>query len=234
MTVSADQLRDLMALGLEGERLLTVVEIMSRPITLSVTRSRAAINQANYRAKLKTKQESAKANDVAAPITDAITLSDNAITPRCGLTSLLTESPSGIQEVRKKKTTEVVEGRKRGSRITEDWQPREEDRQFVSGLGLDPVALRDEFVDFWIAVPGSRGLKLNWDKTYKNRAREVAGRRRNGGVNGHENIRDRQRRETAEALEQLGQFAKSGADDARRGGEPRAEHARLLPVTKLA
>lgn len=97
---------------------------------------------------------------------------------RCSLSSSLLPSVASLGS--KKRSSEP---RARGSRLTDDWQPREEDREFVRGLGVDPAALRDEFVDFWTAVPGSRGLKLDWYKTYKNRAREIAGRRK-GRTNG--------------------------------------------------
>lgn len=34
----------------------------------------------------------------------------------------------------------------------------------------------DNFRDFWIAVPGAKGLKLDWEATWRNRIREVASR----------------------------------------------------------
>lgn len=38
-----------------------------------------------------------------------------------------------------------------------------------------------EFVDYWIGVPGSRGLKLNWLATWRNRVRDVLSKgNRNG------------------------------------------------------
>src|SRR5205807_10123032 len=60
---------------------------------------------------------------------------------------------------------------RRGTRLAEDWQLSDELRGFASDLGLDPDEVRAEFVDFWTSVPGSRGLKLDWDKTFKNRCR---------------------------------------------------------------
>lgn len=67
---------------------------------------------------------------------------------------------------------------KRGSRLTDDFQLTPELRAFASDLGLEPNGLRDEFVDFWTSVPGSRGLKLDWSKTFKNRCRELGKRPR--------------------------------------------------------
>lgn len=63
---------------------------------------------------------------------------------------------------------------KRGTRLSEDWALTPELRAFASDLGLNPDDVRDEFVDHWTAVPGSRGLKLDWAKTFKNRCRQLA------------------------------------------------------------
>jgi hypothetical protein len=65
---------------------------------------------------------------------------------------------------------------KRGTRLPEDWQPSEPVRADLMQqyphvkLGL----VLEEFRDFWCAVPGQRGLKLSWDRTFRNRVREVA------------------------------------------------------------
>jgi uncharacterized protein YdaU (DUF1376 family) len=62
----------------------------------------------------------------------------------------------------------------RGTRLAEDWKPSAEDRAFAADLGLDPDQTADEFRDFWTALPGARGRKLNWSKTFRNRCRELA------------------------------------------------------------
>ena len=48
----------------------------------------------------------------------------------------------------------------RGSRLPEDWQPRAED-------GRDDLELA-KFRDYWKAAPGQRGVKLDWDATWRN------------------------------------------------------------------
>lgn len=63
---------------------------------------------------------------------------------------------------------------KRGTRLTDDWQLTPELRAFAIDHGLDPDGLRDEFADYWTSVPGSKGLKLDWSKTFKNRCRELS------------------------------------------------------------
>lgn len=69
---------------------------------------------------------------------------------------------------------------RRGTRLASDWQPSGDDWKFAANLGLDPDDAADEFRDYWKAIPGSRGIKLDWSATFRNRCREIAGRR--GGI----------------------------------------------------
>jgi hypothetical protein len=64
----------------------------------------------------------------------------------------------------------------RGTRISEDWEPTDADRDFARKLGLDPDRVRAEFVDYWRAVAGRAGLKLDWSATFRNRCRQIADR----------------------------------------------------------
>lgn len=107
--------------------------------------------------------------------------------PPCDLTSLsnLSVSPSSIQEETKKEVTPVVvERRARATRITADSILSDEDRQFALDNGVqDPTAEWAEFIDYWIAVPGTRGTKLDWPATWRNRVRMVA--TKHGAKNGN-------------------------------------------------
>jgi hypothetical protein len=67
-----------------------------------------------------------------------------------------------------------------GRRLPEKWEPSPEDRVFAASLLLDVDAVLGEFRDYWKGVPGARGRKLDWSATFRNRCREVAGRRTNG------------------------------------------------------
>lgn len=69
----------------------------------------------------------------------------------------------------------------RGSRLSPDWSPGEELEAWARGLGVDPVAVLAEFRDYWCAVPGAKGVKLDWGATFRNRIREVASRRSANG-----------------------------------------------------
>jgi len=62
-----------------------------------------------------------------------------------------------------KETEREVEGKretKRATRLPDTWHPRAED-------GLDNLELA-KFRDYWRAVPGQKGTKLDWDATWRN------------------------------------------------------------------
>lgn len=76
----------------------------------------------------------------------------------------------------------ALSAERRGTRLPDDWKPNAEDRAFASDLGLDPELTADEFRDHWTALPGARGRKLDWSKTFKNRCRALGKKPRpNGG-----------------------------------------------------
>lgn len=64
----------------------------------------------------------------------------------------------------------------RATRLTARWHPSSTDRAFAVDLGLDADALADEFRDYWIAVPGAKGTKLDWPATWRNHCRRQASR----------------------------------------------------------
>lgn len=68
---------------------------------------------------------------------------------------------------------------RRGSRLPEGWSPSDSHRNEGKLLGLnggefDRVV--EEFRNYWLALPGAKGRKLNWDLTFLNRLREQAPR----------------------------------------------------------
>lgn len=72
----------------------------------------------------------------------------------------------------------------RGARLPADWTLPPEWREDALALGLawnriDRIA--DEFRDFWLGVAGSKGVKLDWRATWRNRVRAVVER---SGVTG--------------------------------------------------
>lgn len=68
---------------------------------------------------------------------------------------------------------------RRGTRLPADWKPTLEAAKFARELGLDVVAVADQFRDYWIARAGSGGVKLDWLATWRNWCRETAARNGN-------------------------------------------------------
>ena len=90
------------------------------------------------------------------------------------------------QEPKKSLTTNhkpitIVEAKQpqsRGTRLPADWKPSDDQIAFCKAErpDLHPVATGDRFRDYWIAQPGTKGVKLDWDATWRNWVRaEKAG-----------------------------------------------------------
>lgn len=68
----------------------------------------------------------------------------------------------------------IVEAQKpkqsRGTRLPADWVPTKDQTAFCERErpDLNPKAVADRFRDFWIAQPGTKGIKLDWDATWRN------------------------------------------------------------------
>lgn len=100
---------------------------------------------------------------------------------------------------------------KRGCRLPTDWQPTSDDLAFaVDRLGQQTDDEIDKFRDHWKAAPGSKGVKLDWDATFRNwirNARVTQGRtthethRRLSAVERVEANIARSRRERGEPIE---------------------------------
>lgn len=124
--------------------------------------------------------------------------------------------------------TVQVEGRKRGVRLDPDWQPDEELRQFARDHTVDPDALRAEFVDYWIAIPGQRGCKTadrGWPATWRNRVRQIETFRKAKG-NGKSVIAAQDR-----LNDKIAEFSEPDMLGGVRG-EAGASNVRLLPARR--
>jgi hypothetical protein len=60
--------------------------------------------------------------------------------------------------------------REPSTRLPENWQPRERDWHDMSEHfpSLDLKLETHAFRDYWVAIPGSRGKKSDWDATWRN------------------------------------------------------------------
>lgn len=59
----------------------------------------------------------------------------------------------------------------RGSRIATDWVPSPDGRSFAKGEGFSDAEVDREvlrFRDHWLSVAGAKGVKLDWDATWRN------------------------------------------------------------------
>lgn len=78
------------------------------------------------------------------------------------------------------------ESLKKGSRLPESWSLPQPWGTWAMQQGLDDQQVRyqaDQFRDYWISVPGQRGVKLNWKATWRNwiRSSIARGAFSNGG-----------------------------------------------------
>ncbi len=70
---------------------------------------------------------------------------------------------------------------KRGTRISDDWQPSQDDYNQALHMGLTVEQVDNEankFRDYWIAKAGKDAVKLNWSATWRNWCRTAKDRSR--------------------------------------------------------
>lgn len=75
------------------------------------------------------------------------------------------------------KPSKPLKADKRGTRVDPDWKPSTEDRAFAASVGVperDIERHAAEFRDYWAGVGGTKGVKLNWAATWRNRCRQIA------------------------------------------------------------
>lgn len=138
---------------------------------------------------------------------------DSAGIPPDAASILTFLSGSPTEEVKEKKESKR---NARGTRIPPDFSIDDEDRKFAAGLGIPPDAVEAEtpqFIDYWISVPGARGLKLNWKATWRNRMRDIAKYRaaRSGGKPLTEfQLKQRKTNDVTEQLKQSALAERSG------------------------
>ena len=92
------------------------------------------------------------------------------------------------------------EPRALASRLPQDWVATEAHLAFCRQLrpDLDPPTVADRFRDYWVAVPGAKGRKLDWFATWRNWVRNET--RGSTTKPLQESERDRSRRQAYEQL----------------------------------
>lgn len=67
----------------------------------------------------------------------------------------------------------------RGTRLPESWRASFEDREYARAAGFSEEQIdrmEEDYRDYWIAQPGSKGLKNNWPATWRRWVRTAAER----------------------------------------------------------
>ena len=103
----------------------------------------------------------------------------------CEMATSQSQSP----EERKDSSLRSESQRKsQGSRLPQGWSPTPEDIAFAQREGFtdDEIAsIADDFTDYWIATPGSRGRKVDWSATWRTWIRRQHKPRGNGSGSGY-------------------------------------------------
>ncbi|MEL4357070.1 MULTISPECIES: hypothetical protein [unclassified Luteococcus] len=75
-------------------------------------------------------------------------------------------------------SAEALERGKRGTRLPPDFVPSEKVRDMIRGEHphVDLAYEHRKFVDHWTATPGQKGVKLDWDATWRNWMRRAGER----------------------------------------------------------
>jgi uncharacterized protein YdaU (DUF1376 family) len=87
----------------------------------------------------------------------------------------LLETKSIRDETRLDKTPTPTGVEKRATRLPDDWKPQQADRDEAKRvLGANAGREFQKFRDYWKAQPGQRGVKLDWDATWRNWVRKAS------------------------------------------------------------
>jgi hypothetical protein len=89
-------------------------------------------------------------------------------------TETLQERPSNAIDT-ETDTDKKQNNRKVGSRLSNDLFLPDDWREFCKQTRpeLNPAKTFDQFRDYWIAQPGQKGVKLDWDATWRNWVRNT-------------------------------------------------------------
>lgn len=90
----------------------------------------------------------------------------------------------------------------RGTSLSKDWAPTSEQISFCRNErpDLDPSLVASRFRDYWIAIAGAKGRKLDWDATWRNWVRNEKSVQARASPGSYAQHRDQQRDETIAIL----------------------------------
>jgi uncharacterized protein YdaU (DUF1376 family) len=88
------------------------------------------------------------------------------------------------QEGLERKNLSVLSKEKRGTRIPDDFEPDQSCHDLAKELNLTTLDVQSalaNFRDYWRGVPASKGVKLDWQATFRNQLRHVAKQKGSSG-----------------------------------------------------
>jgi uncharacterized protein YdaU (DUF1376 family) len=113
-------------------------------------------------------QELEKAGEISAKRRQAVAQrKDRSSTNESTIVVQLNTQSQSQSHTHTQDSTRERRSQARGSRLSADWQPKE---HFEEKLELE------KFRDYWIAQPGQKGVKTDWDATWRNWIRRAAER----------------------------------------------------------
>lgn len=123
----------------------------------------------------------------------------------------------------------VSVGGKRGSRLPADWAPSLEDLAYAEKQGLVNGRAQSElekFRDWWAAAPGQKGVKADWQATWRTWVRKAGEAKPTPMQMAGTTVSSGQASKTAAYLAEL-------AEEGKRSRSPEAEAARRAAVDRI-
>lgn len=174
MAVTAEMIDAMVAAGISPEQILVVVrsELARQHVTAAeAERARIEANREGNRLR----QAAFRAQRNAHNGSNGESNGSNADNASNGVMDVKTASSQGSPSASKSAHAHKRADRHRGTRIPADFDLRPEARQACLDAGLagrDVDEALAEFQDFWVGIPGARGMKLDWLATLRNRLRK--------------------------------------------------------------
>lgn len=187
MPVTADILRKLTTMELSASQLEGVLGVIADMQDIEDAR----------RAKQNERKQRQRDKERDCPVTSAGHVPSD-VTPEAGKESPPKSSPYNPLKTTPEEIGLICErepakpSKARGSRVPDDFWPNATSLAKAQKLGiLVTPDFVDSFLDYWRSVPGSKGLKLDWQGTFRNRLDVVSSHKgtQNGTSKGY-NTRD--------------------------------------------
>ncbi len=169
---------------LEGRRIVRLSELREWGWRIvNYEHYRGVRSQEERREYMRNYQRKRRAEDVNNPVNNVNNVSEfNQSSKQEAVSSKHLDSEP-LESVRPKlaqaRPKKKINGEHRATRITSDWWLPDDWKQWaVDAHHLDPqrvVRISLGFRDYWVAVPGSKGCKLDWQATWRNWVRKECG-----------------------------------------------------------